>query len=114
MAKHVHKWRRLTKADGPWGCYGGPECAEKAVWCCVDSFPYECGKSCVHGRCANHGPKPKRRKAKVFARWQLEMRGIRRHALVVTFDGRVVPKATIVSALNATRVVLPKARGDKR
>ena len=67
--KHVHKWRRLTAKElaGGWycthiGCLGKET---KAVWCCGDE-PTGVGGSrvCYDGRCAKHGPKPKRRKTK--------------------------------------------------
>jgi len=57
--QHVHKWRRLTAKElalKNWWCLSCPgSMPELAVWCCGNR------DECTAGRCAKHGPKPKRR-----------------------------------------------------
>ena len=127
--KHVHKWRRLTKAEAArgWSCTH-PKCGRvmtAAEWCCGGSVTYERrygDGECFEGRCAAHGPKPKRRKAEPFERWVLRMIPgnvdavitcgkepvIHVYAPTKNFGQENAPR--LVRALNAARVVLPKAR----
>jgi hypothetical protein len=67
MSAHKHKWRRITSFESnayqleigePWWCSLG-KCKRVAKWTCGDASILE-GAKCQHGRCAAHGPKPRK------------------------------------------------------
>jgi hypothetical protein len=127
MSEHKHRWRRIkpgeqsewSKTTATWKCTF-ENCYDPAAWCCgretIDHRINTLGW-CSEGRCAAHAPKPSTRKPATFARWSIDGR------FALCFDGEPIfylasaqnvsgiPVATLlVSALNAARVVLPKAR----
>ena len=137
MSEHVHKWRKITGANKTmraWLCTysdsdGGCLCGEEAEWCCGKQplGPLGTGdRECWDGRCAEHGPKPrkpKERKPAPFARWSV--RKPNGYARGIEFDGLTVLQLSegtvrneemvpiVVRALNAAKVVLPKLTGVK-
>jgi hypothetical protein len=67
MSKHKHKWRRITRTESThyqlevgehWWCSRG-KCARVAKWTCGEASILA-GDKCQHGRCAAHGPKPRK------------------------------------------------------
>jgi hypothetical protein len=65
MTKHVHKWRKIAESVGlstpNWYCTY-LDCGRKAVWCCGEKSVLTYPRACYAGRCAEHGPKPRKPK----------------------------------------------------